>query len=120
MAQRHSETAPDTAAPPAPPAGAPGTAALPAGEVLGRYLGDQASAFLRALRLREADEAEAARRMRRSARRIGAALHTFRPLAEPEWAERLRTELNWLSGLLAQEHQYAERLVRLTDARPRA
>ncbi|MFD8589959.1 CHAD domain-containing protein [Streptomyces sp. NPDC059637] len=115
MAQRHSETAPDTAAP-APLTGAPGTAALPAGEVLGRYLGDQASAFLRALRLREADEAEAARRMRRSARRIGAALHTFRPLAEPEWAERLRTELNWLSGLLAHEHQYAERLVRLTDA----
>ncbi|WP_369377459.1 CHAD domain-containing protein [Streptomyces sp. cg36] len=92
-----------------------------AGDVLSPYLHAQAGEFLRSLRLhREAgpdnDGAEeAARALRRAARRIGATLHTFRPLLDPAWADPLRTELAWLSGTLAGEHACAARLARLLD-----
>ncbi|MFD3652247.1 CHAD domain-containing protein [Streptomyces sp. NPDC058620] len=102
------------------------TAELSAGGVLGPYLQEQAGDFLRSLRLhrehsaptdggsRGADEAAGA--LRRSARRIGGSLHTFRGLLDANWADQLRTELAWLSGTLAREHAYATRLTRLLEA----
>ncbi|MBT2881034.1 CHAD domain-containing protein, partial [Streptomyces sp. McG6] len=99
---------PEQAAGPAP-AAAPVATALRA----------EAAAFLRALRhhteaAQDPQEArEAARSLGRSARRLGATLHTFRPLLDREWADRLRPELTWLSGVLADEHLVAARLTRL-------
>ncbi|UFQ20240.1 CHAD domain-containing protein [Streptomyces huasconensis] len=102
-----------------------GTAAEATGEALAVHLQDQATEFLRSLRLHResttdaqgAEESlEAARALRRAARRIGAALHTFRPLLDPQWSAALRPELAWLSGTLAQEHAHATRLTRLLDA----
>nr|WP_051853060.1 CHAD domain-containing protein [Streptomyces aureocirculatus] len=98
---------------------------MTAGEALSVYLQDQATDFLRSLRLHresstDAQGAEeslaAARALRRASRRIGATLHTFRPLLDPEWTEGLRPELAWLSGTLAREHAYAARLERLLTA----
>nr|WP_202122194.1 CHAD domain-containing protein [Streptomyces sp. BA2] len=89
------------------------------------YLQGQATEFLRSLRLHResttdaqgAEESlEAARALRRAARRIGGTLHTFHPLLDQEWAAGLRPELAWLSGTLAREHAYATRLERLLDA----
>lgn len=97
-------------------------AAVTAGEALARYLHAQAADFLRSLRLHSesgaeaAGAAEAARALRRAARRISGTLHTFRPLVDPAWADELRTELTWLSATLAQEHACASRLGRLLDA----
>jgi hypothetical protein len=95
------------------------------GHALAEHLQKQATEFLRSLRLhRESggagsggeESAEAARALRRSARRIGGALHTFRPLLDPEWSDSLRTELAWLSGTLGREHASAARLERLLSA----
>ncbi|MEV2254707.1 CHAD domain-containing protein [Streptomyces sp. NPDC050147] len=95
------------------------------GDVLSAYLQNQATEFLRSLRLHResstdaqgAEESlEAARALRRAARRIGGTLHTFRPLLDQEWAAGLRPELAWLSGTLAREHAYGTRLERLLDA----
>ncbi|MEU3105424.1 CHAD domain-containing protein [Streptomyces griseoflavus] len=106
MAQRH----PDPTAGPVP------------ADALARYLRDRATEFLRALRLhRETgagaaasdDSAEAARALRRAARRISAGLHTFQPVLDPGWAEGLRPELAWVSGTLAQEHAHTARLNQL-------
>ncbi|MFF1687040.1 MULTISPECIES: CHAD domain-containing protein [unclassified Streptomyces] len=112
MAQQHLETT-----------GAEGCA----GEVVAAYLREQATEFLRSLRQhRESggaapggtaeEAADAARALRRSARRISGTLHTFRPLLDAEWSDALRPELAWLSGTLAQEHAYASRLERLLCA----
>ncbi|MFF1376384.1 CHAD domain-containing protein [Streptomyces sp. NPDC058308] len=110
MAQQHHETTTGT-----------GTA----GEALTAYLQEQATEFLRSLRLHrdsatDAQGAEeslaAACSMRRAARRIGGTLHTFRPLLDADWAASLRPELAWLSGTLAQEHAYESRLSRLLEA----
>ncbi|MET8689868.1 CHAD domain-containing protein [Streptomyces sp. NPDC004732] len=96
-----------------------------AGEALTAYLQDQATEFLRSLRLHResstdaqgAEESlEASISLRRAARRIGGTLHTFRPLLDADWASALRPELAWLSGTLAQEHAYATRLDRLLEA----
>ncbi|PWG09422.1 hypothetical protein DF268_32415 [Streptomyces sp. V2] len=93
-----------------------------AGDVLAAYLRAQATEFLRALRLHRETGAgaapvdaslDAARALRRSARRISGSLHTFRPLLDPDWAEQIRPELAWLSGTLAQEHACEARLERL-------
>ncbi|WP_374211364.1 CHAD domain-containing protein [Streptomyces sp. A 4/2] len=101
----------------------PGGSAVPrpdptatAGELLSCYLHDQAAEFLRSLRTYADGDEEAARTLRRSARRIGGTLHTFRTLLDPVWADQLRSELAWLSGALAREHAYAARLARLLDA----
>ncbi|WP_353947130.1 CHAD domain-containing protein [Streptomyces sp. HUAS MG91] len=90
--------------------------------MLGAYLQGQATEFLRSLR-RHGESgaaggtaADAARTLRRAARRISGTLHTFRPLLDAEWSDELRPELAWLSGTLAQEHACADRLLRLTDA----
>ncbi|MGV9849975.1 CHAD domain-containing protein [Streptomyces sp. NPDC003442] len=86
------------------------------------YLHGQAGDFLRSLRLhRESgsdvqEAAEAARLLRRAARRISGALYVYRPITDPAWSDELRTELAWLSGTLAREHAYAERLDRLRGA----
>ncbi|MEU4683659.1 CHAD domain-containing protein [Streptomyces xinghaiensis] len=93
-----------------------------AGEVLAAYLHAQAAEFLRSLRLHresgsDAEEAvEALLQMRRAARRIGGALHTYRALTDTGWADPLSAELTWLSTTLAREHGYAERLERLHGA----
>lgn len=110
------------------------TAGIVTGDALAGYLRAQATEFLRALRLhretggdggppargkpRAGDNGseqsvDAARALRRSARRISASLHTFRPLLDPDWSEAIRPELAWLSGTLAMEHAYAARLERL-------
>ncbi|POX65069.1 metal-binding protein [Streptomyces sp. Ru62] len=92
------------------------------GDALAGYLRAQATEFLRALRLhRETggqaagpeEPVDAARALRRSARRISASLHTFRPLLDPGWSEEMRPELAWLSGTLGLEHAYEARLERL-------
>ncbi|WNI30280.1 CHAD domain-containing protein [Streptomyces sp. ITFR-6] len=97
-----------------------------AGAVLAPYLRAQAADFLRSLRLHRENSAptdagpqaaeQTAAALRRSSRRIGGTLHTFRAALDPLWAEQLRTELAWLSGTLAREHAYADRLNRLLDA----
>ncbi|MFI7011616.1 CHAD domain-containing protein [Streptomyces sp. NPDC050145] len=89
--------------------------------VLGAHLRNRATDFLRALRQhRESgaagDTADAARALRRAARRISGTLHTFRPLLDAEWSDALRPELAWLSGTLAHEHAYGDRLARLAEA----
>ncbi|MFE0106579.1 CHAD domain-containing protein [Streptomyces sp. NPDC059009] len=98
---------------------------LTAGEALSVYLQEQATEFLRSLRLHRESTTDAqgveeslaaARSLRRAARRIGATLHTFRPLLDPDWSAALRPELAWLSGTLAQEHAYGTRLARLLEA----
>ncbi|MEU6392926.1 CHAD domain-containing protein [Streptomyces sp. NPDC046939] len=98
-----------------------GDSADTADSALASYLREQATEFLRALRQhRESgaagETACAARALRRAARRISGTLHTFRPLLDAEWSDALRPELAWLSGTLAQEHAYADRLLRLNDA----
>ncbi len=94
-------------------------------ELLAPYLHARATEFLRSLRLHResgqdpqgaAEAAEAARALRAAARRISGTLHTFRPLTETGWADTLRAELAWLSGILAREHAYAGRLNRLLEA----
>ncbi|WP_406452827.1 CHAD domain-containing protein [Streptomyces sp. NBC_00876] len=97
-----------------------------AGAVLAPYLRAQAADFLRSLRLHRENSAptdagsqaadQAAEALRRSSRRISGTLHTFRTALDPQWAEQLRTELAWLSGTLAREHAYADRLTRLLEA----
>lgn len=112
MAQRHLDPR-DPAAGPAGPVAA---------DALAGYLRARATEFLRALRLhRETgagaaaseDSVEAARALRRAARRISASLHTFQPALDPDWSEALRPELAWVSGTLAQEHACAARLDQL-------
>ncbi|MFD8573155.1 CHAD domain-containing protein [Streptomyces sp. NPDC057694] len=126
MAQRHLESGEPWGTGPHPgPAHGPrgGAATGPEdGDVLGSYLKEQATEFLRSLR-RHGESgaavgtaADAARTLRRAARRISGTLHTFRPLLDPEWSDELRPELAWLSGTLAQEHACADRLIRLTEA----
>ncbi|WP_426569234.1 CHAD domain-containing protein [Streptomyces canus] len=95
------------------------------GDTLEAYLRAQATGFLRALRLyRETggaangsagtgESVDAARALRRSARRISGSLHTFRPLLDPGWSEEIRPELAWVSGTLALEHACEARLERL-------
>jgi hypothetical protein len=111
------------------------TAEEATGDALAGYLRAQATEFLRALRLHRetggnggsapvragtgmagdgAEESvDAARALRRSARRISGSLHTFRPLLDPDWSEEIRPELAWLSGTLGLEHAYQARLERL-------
>ncbi|MET8983299.1 CHAD domain-containing protein [Streptomyces sp. NPDC004539] len=112
----------DPAAPTAPALAGAGARATTTGDLLAAYLRSQATEFLRALRLhRETgagaapvdDSPDAARALRRSARRISGSLHTFRPLLDPDWAEQIRPELAWLSGTLALEHSCEARLERL-------
>ncbi|MER5493793.1 CHAD domain-containing protein [Streptomyces sp. NPDC002490] len=97
-----------------------------AGDVLAAHLRGRATDFLRSLRLhREAGAGAggttaparaAAVHLRRSARRIGGTLHTFRPLVDHDWSDELRIELAWLSGTLAREHAHGDRLERLLGA----
>ncbi|MFF3503515.1 CHAD domain-containing protein [Streptomyces sp. NPDC003247] len=114
MAQRHHDLTGPTAG------------SVTTGDALAAYLRAQATEFLRALRLhREAGggaangapgvtgSADATTALRRSARRISASLHTFRPLLDPGWSEEIRPELAWLSGTLALEHACEARLERL-------
>lgn len=125
MAQQHLD-------PPTDP-----TAGPVCGDALAGYLRAQATEFLRALRQhRETggdggppartkpraaengsqESVDAARALRRSARRISGSLHTFRPLLDADWSESMRPELAWLSGTLAREHAYGGRLERLLGA----
>ncbi|MFI6856720.1 CHAD domain-containing protein [Streptomyces sp. NPDC050416] len=113
MAQRHLDPTDPLAGP------------APTGDTLAGYLRAQATEFLRALRLhRETGSGangsegsvEAARALRRSARRISAGLHTFQPLLDTDWCEGMRPELAWVSGTLAMEHAYTARLERLLSA----
>ncbi|MFJ8094496.1 CHAD domain-containing protein [Streptomyces griseofuscus] len=101
------------------------TAEVVTGDALAGYLRTHATEFLRALRLhRETggatgsgeESVDAARALRRSARRISGSLHTYRPLLDPAWSESMRPELAWLSGTLALEHAYEARLERLLQA----
>ncbi|MFD7700025.1 CHAD domain-containing protein [Streptomyces caelestis] len=91
-------------------------------DVLAGYLRDRATEFLRALRLHRETGAgaaasegsvEAARALRRAARRVSASLHTFQPVLDPGWSEAMRPELAWVSGTLALEHACASRLDQL-------
>ncbi|MFF3745323.1 CHAD domain-containing protein [Streptomyces kronopolitis] len=100
----------------------PGPGTRTAEEVLAGYLHQQAAEFLRSLRLHRESGADAegagdaARQLRRAARRISATLHTYRPLTEEAWADQLRAELGWLSGTLAREQACAARRDRLMAA----
>ncbi|PPS67583.1 MULTISPECIES: CHAD domain-containing protein [Streptomyces] len=98
---------------------------VPTGDALAGYLRAQATEFLRALRLHRetgsgpngsGGSAEAARALRRSARRISASLHSFQSLLDADWCETMRPELAWVSGTLAMEHAYTARLERLLAA----
>ncbi|WP_343233899.1 PI-PLC domain-containing protein [Streptomyces sp. E2N171] len=90
-------------------------------DVLARHLRARATEFLRALRLHRGaatpeDSAEAARALRRAARRISAGLYTFRPALDPSWSRALGPELAWVSGTLSQEDACTTRLARLLEA----
>ncbi|MFJ2722015.1 CHAD domain-containing protein [Streptomyces sp. NPDC087437] len=122
MAQQHLDPTDSTAgsSPELPTALEQGGA--PTADALARYLRAQATEFLRALRLhRETggsghgteESADAARALRRSARRISGSVHTFRPLLEEAWSAELCPELAWLSGTLAREHACQACLERL-------
>ncbi|MER6048651.1 CHAD domain-containing protein [Streptomyces sp. NPDC001793] len=99
-----------------------GLAGRTAEEVLAGYLHRHSADFLRSLRLHReagpdaAGAGEAARQLRRAARRISATLYTFRPLTEEVWADQLRTELGWLSGTFAREQACMARRDRLMAA----
>ncbi|MFE0961612.1 CHAD domain-containing protein [Streptomyces fungicidicus] len=91
-------------------------------DALAGYLRAQATEFLRALRLHRETGAgaaasegsvEAARALRRAARRVSGSLHTFQPVLDPDWSEAMRPELAWVSGTLALEHAHASRLQQL-------
>jgi len=123
VAQRHRDTAFAQATDPRaepPVTGCDGTA----GDVLAGYLREQATTFLRALTQGEGDGGsggapgtpDAAHQLRRSARRIGSALHTYGPLTDTAWSEPLRAELGWLASSLAREYQHSARLARLLSA----
>ncbi|MEU1850212.1 CHAD domain-containing protein [Streptomyces sp. NPDC019990] len=95
------------------------------GDALAGYLRAQATEFLRALRLHRENgpgasgsegSADAARALRRAARRISSSLHTFQALLDTDWCEGMRPELAWVSGTLAMEHAYTSRLERLLTA----
>ncbi len=91
-------------------------------ELLGGYLRGHAAQTLRALRWhREADgsaagAADAVRELRRSARRLSAALLTFRGCLDRTWADRTRGELAWLAATLSHEYVHAARQERLSAA----
>ncbi|MBA0053106.1 CHAD domain-containing protein [Streptomyces sp. AJS327] len=94
-------------------------------EALGGYLHGQAAELLRGLRRHgetvgdpEASDrtAHAVRRIAAAARRLDATLHTYRTLLDPDWADRSRAELRWLSATLRREYEEAERLERLLAA----
>ncbi|CAL9490661.1 hypothetical protein SUDANB23_03237 [Streptomyces sp. enrichment culture] len=90
-------------------------------DVLARHLRARSTEFLRALRLHRGaatpeDSAEAARALRRAARRISAGLYTFQPALDPAWSQALGPELAWVSGTLSQEDACATRLTRLLEA----
>ncbi|MBZ4324256.1 CHAD domain-containing protein, partial [Streptomyces sp. SCA2-4] len=119
------------AAPPPQARRAPGDGRPPHGtgsaaDVLTRYLHQQATEFLRALRLHgdsghgagtAAEEAaEAVRLLRGAARRISGTLHVFRPLSEVPWTDQFRSELGWLTETLGREYACAARLARLRGA----
>ncbi|WP_171165026.1 CHAD domain-containing protein [Streptomyces sp. I05A-00742] len=97
-----------------------------AADVLARYLHQQATEFLRALRLHgdsghgtgtaAEDSAEAVRLLRGAARRVAGALQVFRPLTEVPWTDQFRTELGWLTETLGREYACAARLARLRGA----
>ncbi|MFC4505604.1 MULTISPECIES: CHAD domain-containing protein [Streptomyces] len=121
MAQRHHDLTEPAARPTTGPSTGPVTGPA-TGEALAGYLRAQATDFLRALRThRETggttggteDSVDAARALRRTARRVSGSLHTFRPLLDPDWSEQIRPELAWLSGTLALEHACEARLERL-------
>lgn len=93
-----------------------------AGEVLAVCLQEQAADFLRALRRHrtsgtDAGEAsDAARRLGFAGDRISRTLQVHRDLTDTEWADQLAAELCRLSGTLAGEHAYSDRLDRLRGA----
>ncbi|WP_369234879.1 CHAD domain-containing protein [Streptomyces sp. R21] len=134
MAQQHLDPPTGPAAVTAAASVKASASASASSDALASYLRAQATEFLRALRQhRETggnggppargqsragdggaeESADAARSLRRSARRISGTLHTFRPLLDTDWSEAMRPELAWLSGTLAREHAYAARLERL-------
>ncbi|WP_217140936.1 CHAD domain-containing protein, partial [Streptomyces sp. AC627_RSS907] len=134
MAQQHLDPTNPTATTGPPVPATPNS--HPDSDALASYLRAQATEFLRALRLhRESGggahangahgpdgappperPVDAARALRRAARRLSGTLHTYQPLLDAEWAEAMRPELAWLSGTLALEHAYASRLERLLQA----
>ncbi|GGN60320.1 CHAD domain-containing protein [Streptomyces albiflavescens] len=126
MAQQHLDPPTDpTAGPSRKLSASLDQGGTPLGDALAEYLRAQATEFLRSLRQHRetggtsngsAESVDAARALRRSARRISGSLHTFRPLLDPDWSEGMRPELAWLSGTLAREHAYAARLERLLGA----
>ncbi len=136
MAQQHLDPPTDPGPGPSPKLSAPAPlpaslgrgdrheqGGTPSGDALAGFLRAQATEFLRSLRQHgengaaapggTEDSDGAALALRRSARRISGTLHTFHPLLDADWSERMRPELAWLSGTLAREHAYAARLERL-------
>ncbi|MFD4953262.1 CHAD domain-containing protein [Streptomyces sp. NPDC058451] len=122
MAQQHLDPTDSTAVSSSEPPTAPEPGGAPTAEALACYLRAQATEFLRALRLhRETggaghgteESVDAARALRRSARRISGTAHTFRPLLDETWSAELCPELAWLSGTLAREHACQACLERL-------
>lgn len=110
------------AAPPARPAN---LETADAAELLSGALHAWAADFLRSLRRHSesagsaetaAEAAEAVRSLRRTGRRLGGTLHTYRSLLDAAWADRLAVELRWLSDTLSREYLLAARLERLHGA----
>lgn len=102
-----------------------------AGEVISRYLTEQAGNFLRALpqavgeagarpgalpSLNSPAGSGGTLELLRAVRRVGGALNTFGAVFEPGWAHESRAELRWLLNLLAQEPAYQRRSARLLAA----
>ncbi|MFG3251538.1 CHAD domain-containing protein [Streptomyces sp. NPDC048187] len=111
--RRHRESGPGTAG---PSAGTGAGAGANAGTGTGANGATGVNGTDQVRAAPSADDLDAARALRRAARRISGTLHTFQPLLDAGWAEEMRPELAWLSGTLALEHAYASRLERLLQA----
>ncbi len=92
-----------------------------AGDVLLAYLHDQRAELHRQDMRFRAGEQSAVHQLRIAARRLRSALASYRRLLEPGSTDRLRSDLKWLGGVLAEARDaqvLRERLTGLVDAQP--
>lgn len=115
LARALGERVPTSSVPPAP------TKTSTAGEVLLAHLHAQRAELHRQdMRLRAGEES-AVHQLRIAARRLRSALAAYRRLLEPGSTDRVRADLKWLGGVLAEARDaqvLRERLTCLVDTQP--
>ncbi|OAA23377.1 hypothetical protein UG55_103874 [Frankia sp. EI5c] len=98
------------------PTGAHPTGSGSAGEVIHRYLAEQAARLLTEDPRVRLDAPEAVHDMRVAARRLRSTVQTFRPLFDPERAERIRVGLTELGEVLGVPRDAEVQLARFRQA----